>query len=212
MRTVTKAILIVALLTPLPILAQDVPAPSVSIHLAALQGNTEAVREHIKAGSDLNAKDPYGSTPLIIAATFGKTEVARALIEAGADLDMTNNDGATALHASAFLCHTEIVKALLDAGANKYARNNFGSTALESVSAPFDSVEGVYDTFAQALGPLGLELDYEHIRATRPVIAEMLRPRPEELEAVEYAPLHRDDWRVSTPAEQGLDPMLVAEA
>ncbi len=185
MRTVTKAILTVTLLAPLPVLAQDAPAPNVSIHLAALQGNTEAVREHIMAGSDLNARDPYGSTPLVIAATFGKTEVARALIEAGADLDMTSNDGATALHASAFLCHTEIVEALLDAGANNYLRNDFGSTALESVSAPFDSVEGV-DTFAQALGPLGLELDYEYIRATRPVIAQLLRPRPEELEAMEY--------------------------
>ncbi|UCC76261.1 MAG: serine hydrolase, partial [Anaerolineales bacterium] len=37
------------------------------------------------------------------------------------------------------------------------------------------------------------------------------RPRMEDLLAVEYAPLLRDDWRVSTPAEQGLDPMLVAE-
>ena len=211
MRTAATAILVVALLTPLPVLGQEAPAPSVSIHLAALQGNAEAVREHIKAGSDLNAKDPYGSTPLIIAATFGKTEVARALIEAGADLDMTNNDGATALHASAFLCHTEIVEALMEAGANKYLRNRFGSTALESVTAPFDEAEGVYDSFAQALGPLGLELDYEQIRQTRPLIAEMLRPRPEELEAVEFTPLPGDDWKVSTPAEQGLDPMLVAE-
>jgi len=33
----------------------------------------------------------------------------------------------------------------------------------------------------------------------------------EDLEAVEYTPLPGDDWKVSTPAEQGLDPMLVAE-
>ena len=36
-------------------------------------------------------------------------------------------------------------------------------------------------------------------------------PSVEDLEAVEYTPLPRDDWEVSTPAEQGLDPMLVAE-
>jgi ankyrin repeat protein len=84
--------------------------------MAALQGNIEAIRQHIEAGSDLNDKDVYGSSPLIIAATFGKTEVARALIEAGADMNITNNDGATALHAAAFLCRTEIVKALLDNG------------------------------------------------------------------------------------------------
>jgi CubicO group peptidase (beta-lactamase class C family) len=33
----------------------------------------------------------------------------------------------------------------------------------------------------------------------------------EELEAVDYAPLPGDDWAASTPAEQGLDPMLVSD-
>ena len=36
-------------------------------------------------------------------------------------------------------------------------------------------------------------------------------PSTEDLEAVEYTPLPGDDWKVSTPEEQGLDPMLVAE-
>lgn len=36
-------------------------------------------------------------------------------------------------------------------------------------------------------------------------------PRAQDLEAVEYTPLPGDAWKVSTPAEQGLDPMLVAE-
>jgi CubicO group peptidase (beta-lactamase class C family) len=36
-------------------------------------------------------------------------------------------------------------------------------------------------------------------------------PSVEDLEAVKYTPLPGDDWEVSTPAEQGLDPMLVAK-
>jgi CubicO group peptidase (beta-lactamase class C family) len=36
-------------------------------------------------------------------------------------------------------------------------------------------------------------------------------PSAQELAAVEYGPLPGDDWQVSTPAEQGLDPMLVAK-
>jgi hypothetical protein len=36
-------------------------------------------------------------------------------------------------------------------------------------------------------------------------------PRTADLEAADYAPLPGDDWEVSTPAEQGLDPELVAE-
>lgn len=36
-------------------------------------------------------------------------------------------------------------------------------------------------------------------------------PSTQELAAVDYAPLPGDDWQVSTPAEQGLDPELVAQ-
>jgi ankyrin repeat protein len=152
-----------------------------------------------------------GSSSLIIATTFGKIEVVRALIDAGAAMNITNSDGATALHAAAFLCRTDILKALLDKGANKYIRDNFGNTPLESVAAPFDDVKDIYDSFGAALGPLGLELDCEQIKMTRPRIAEMLRPGPEDLEATKHTPLPGDDWKVSTPANQGLDPRLVAE-
>lgn len=36
-------------------------------------------------------------------------------------------------------------------------------------------------------------------------------PSSEELQEVEYTPLEREDWEISTPDEQGLDPELVAE-
>ena len=36
-------------------------------------------------------------------------------------------------------------------------------------------------------------------------------PSTEDLEAVDYAPLPGGDWKVSTPEEQGLDPMLLAK-
>jgi len=179
--------------------------------MAVLQGNLEAVRQHIAAGSDLNQKDPYGSTPLAVAATFGRTDVARALIEAGADLEIKNNDGSTPLHIAAFLCRPEIVGALLEKGADRNARNKYSNTPFDSVYTPFDEVKGIYDQFAAALGPLGLKLDYEQIKSIRPRIAEMLRPRPQDLAAIEYAPLPGGDWKMSTPAEQGLDPRLVAE-
>jgi len=220
MKTVITAIFVVILLIVVGCGTQETLSkekeqpsklPGVSFHLAALIGSVEAIRQHIETGSDLNEKDAYGSTPLIIAATFGKTEVAKVLIEAGADLNITNNDGGTALHTAAFFCRTEIVEALLDNGADKHLRDNAGNTPFLSVVAPFDDARGIYDMIGQALGPLGLELDYEQIRRTRPQIAEILRLRTEELEAVEYTPLAGDDWTVSTPAEQGLDPMLVAE-
>ena len=36
-------------------------------------------------------------------------------------------------------------------------------------------------------------------------------PSTEDLQAVDYTPLPGEDWQVSTPAEHGLDPMLLAE-
>jgi CubicO group peptidase (beta-lactamase class C family) len=36
-------------------------------------------------------------------------------------------------------------------------------------------------------------------------------PSTVDLEAIDYTPLPGDDWQISTPAEQGLDPLLVAE-
>ena len=72
--------------------------------------------------------------------------MAKALIEAGADLEITSSEGSTPLHVAAFFCRTEIAKALLDSGANKYLRDNYGNTPLESVSAPFEDVEDIYDT------------------------------------------------------------------
>jgi len=149
--------------------------PGMGLHEAALQGNLEVVRQHIAAGSDLNVRDPMGgATPLITAATFGRMEVALALIEAGAELDSQNNDGSTALHTAAFLCHPEMVRLLLENGADRQVKNKAGATAFESVAGPFEDVKGVYDFLAKALGPLGLQLDYDQIKATRPQIAAML--------------------------------------
>ncbi|MDH3648915.1 MAG: serine hydrolase [Saprospiraceae bacterium] len=184
---------------------------SVSLHMAALQGNIEAVQQHIKERSDLNAKDAYGSTPLLVATTFGKTEVVKALIEAGSDLEIRDNYGSTPLHVAALLCRTEIVQALLNNGADKYIRSNSGATAFDIVAAPFDMDLDLYDQLQTGLSPMGLVLDYEQMRITRPQLEEILRPRNEDLKAVKYAALSSDNWKISTPGDQGLDPLLVAE-
>jgi hypothetical protein len=149
---------------------------SISIHEAVITGNLEAVKNYIITGTDLNRKEPSGgSSPLITAAVFGKTEIALALINAGADVNFVNNDGSTPLHTAAFFCHPKIVKALLENGADASLKNNAGSTPLDSVLVPFEMVKGIYDYFGKTLGPLGLEIDYERIKATRPEIAEMIQ-------------------------------------
>ncbi len=150
-------------------------SPKVDIYAAALTGDLDAIRQHIKAGTDLNKKDAYGSTPLVIAITFGKKDVAIALIEAGADVNLLNNDGSTPLHSAVFFCRKEVVQSLLDHEVDKSVVNNYGSTALQSIEVPFRDVKPIYDQLSRDLGPLGLKLDYVRIESTRPQIAEMLR-------------------------------------
>lgn len=155
--------------------AGTVTPPDMDIFTAALLGNLEATNGHIKAGTDLNQKDEYGSTPLIIATTFGKNDVAIALINAGADMNLKSEEGSTPLHTAAFFCRTEVVNALLEKGADKTFKNDYGSTPYESVAAPFELVKPIYDKISKDLGPFGLKLDYGLIQKTRPVIAEMLK-------------------------------------
>lgn len=149
--------------------------PPMTIHQAAFMADAKAVKQHIEAGTNLNEKDEYGSTPLIIAATFNKKQVAKLLIEAGAELAVRSNDGSTALHTAAFLGRTEIVKALLAADADLEAKNNYGSTALASIEGPFDEVKPIYDQLSKDLGPLGFKLNYSELEAARKEIAKLLR-------------------------------------
>jgi PBP1b-binding outer membrane lipoprotein LpoB len=43
---------------------QTAKAPAISIHKAAEEGNIEAVKQHLAAGTNVNAKDGGGWTPL----------------------------------------------------------------------------------------------------------------------------------------------------
>ena len=71
--------------------------PDISIHYAAGEGNIEAVKQHLAAGADVNAKDSVRWTPLHHAAFEGYKEVAELLIAKGADVNATADTGATPL-------------------------------------------------------------------------------------------------------------------
>ncbi len=150
--------------------------PSMDIHAAILANNLDAVKQHIKAGSNLNEKEPMsGSSPLISASTFNRVEIAKALINAKADLSIKNNDGSTALHTAAFFGRIEIVQLLIDANADKTYKNNFGATARETVMGDFAQVKQIYEMMILQLEPLGFKLDLKELEKARPVIAMMLQ-------------------------------------
>jgi ankyrin repeat protein len=69
--------------------------PSVDIHEAARTGNIEAVKQHLPAGADVNAKGAWEWTPLHRAAEMGHLKIVELLVAEGADLNATDNFGTT---------------------------------------------------------------------------------------------------------------------
>jgi hypothetical protein len=62
-------------------------APDISIREAVKTGNIEAVKQHLDAGADVNAKGKYGRTPLHYAASRGLKKIIKLLIARGADVN-----------------------------------------------------------------------------------------------------------------------------
>jgi ankyrin repeat protein len=91
-------------------------APDISIHTAAYKGNIEAVKQHLDAGADVNAKGYRERTPLHYAAHGGQKEIAELLIDAGADVNAKDDDGTTPLDRAIQLGHPEIADLLRQHG------------------------------------------------------------------------------------------------
>lgn len=122
-------------------------------------GNVNGVREHIKCGLDVNARDKYGTTYLNTACKYNRLEIVQILIEAGAkvrgcgallDPSWKGNskivkelikNGADVnekylynLTPLIYACHgrsLETVKALIDAGASVIHRDDQGHNAID---------------------------------------------------------------------------------
>ena len=110
-----------------------------ALHLAAEQGDVEAVQALLGAGADVGAGTRIGRyTPLHLAARGGHGAVVTLLLDAGADpLAATTNSGATALHlAAGAVWGHGAVAALLQHGADPNAREaSAGQTPLMFAAA-----------------------------------------------------------------------------
>jgi ankyrin repeat protein len=105
-----------------------------SIHIAARTGNHEAVKQHLAAGVDVNAKDTIGWTPLDLAVVGDQKEAAELLIANGADVNAKNSYGLTPLHRTASYHgrkeFVEVAELLIANGANVNAKDEDGDTPL----------------------------------------------------------------------------------
>ena len=98
------------------------------IWTAAEEGNIEAVKQHLAAGTDVNIQDFDGWTPLHWAAMEGHKKTAELLIANGADVDLKDNLGWSAL---LITDHMKIAELLISNGADVNLKNMDGNTPLQ---------------------------------------------------------------------------------
>ena len=102
----------------------------------------EEIKELLKKGADLEAKDGGGRTALIIAADWVKLDVVKCLAEHGADLDVKDGVGRTALTKAVIWGQLDVIKCLVELGADLEAKDGNGRTAL-MMAARFGYIKGV---------------------------------------------------------------------
>ena len=110
--------------------------PDNSIGSAARKGNIKAIKQHLAAGADVNAKYADGSTPLHFAAVVGRREVVELLIAEGAEVNVKDKYDGTPLHSATANDHKEIAELLIAEGADVNAKNKRGSTPLDFIDGP----------------------------------------------------------------------------
>jgi outer membrane protein assembly factor BamB len=147
---------------------------AIDIWSAAAAGKRGELTRLLGAGTSVNAKQPgSGATPLNTAALYGQAEIAKLLIAKGADVSIANKDGNTALHLASFFARQELVELLLGNGASVRAKNGKGETPLDVVSADWSpQLEGIYQSVGRAVG---IDLELDQIKLTRPKVAKLLR-------------------------------------
>jgi ankyrin repeat protein len=89
---------------------------------AIRQADSQAVRELLDRGIDVDARDPHGQTGLMLAAHAGHREVVETLLAHGAKPNITAKFGLTALMLAVIAGHAEVARLLARAGTDLSVR------------------------------------------------------------------------------------------
>jgi ankyrin repeat protein len=130
-----------AVLLALTSLAVAADVSNRDFYNAIRQNDLAQLKQLLAAGSDVNLRDPRGSTPLMQAAAIGSLEAMKLLLKAGADVNAKNGLDATALIWGA--SDPAKVRLLVDAGAGVNARSKIGRTPLVIAAGSPGSTESV---------------------------------------------------------------------
>ncbi len=147
-----------ALMAPALSAAQNAPGAAEvarysGLHAAAYRGDIAAIEKLVAQKADLNARDPYGRTPVHVA-TYARREGAiRALAKAGANLELLEKDRYDAVTIAAVANDENTLRTLLALGASaKLTTSRYDGTAL--IAAAHLGHHGVVKQLIAAGAPL----------------------------------------------------------
>lgn len=138
---------------------------------AVRKGDLAAVKTLLDSGASVNAKSPYGATPLFFAADRGNIEMVKLLLERGADVNVKDTFyGSTALTFAAEKERIDILKLLL-------AKSTVGTEDVLETAIEKGNIEMVKVALAKGgIKPSVLTMALMQATADKhPEIAELLR-------------------------------------
>jgi len=97
---------------------------------AIQKGSQAQVETLLSGGTDVNARDDNGLTPLMVAAFLGRVDVVRLLLQKGADVNARDLQGEGALIKASAAGRDEVVGLLLKKGADVNAKELLGIDSL----------------------------------------------------------------------------------
>ncbi|KAF0690709.1 Aste57867_17919 [Aphanomyces stellatus] len=100
-----------------------------NVWIAASDGNLDAVKAFLAAGTPVNAQDENGYTPLQAAVSYSHADIVHYLLAAGASATLGNSDNETPLH---YCESVECAQILLQHGADINATNAEQRTPLDA--------------------------------------------------------------------------------
>lgn len=102
-----------------------------SLHIAANDNNTEAIKCLLESEAKIDIGDINSKTPLHYAARNGHIEAIKVLLEYGANVNEDDNRGETSIHLATQEGHIEAIKVLLESKADINEVNKKGLNPLD---------------------------------------------------------------------------------